>query len=124
LTDAEADLGPEALEAIAAERLPDRLVLAGAVDLAFDDEGTPHIVCPVHSVDGAPAGTGEVRVPLPWLKDDEAAADSVPLPSAEQLAAAAGHDALERARARSSVPAAPVFLATEDYEGADPGDWG
>ena len=124
LSDAEADLEPDALESIAVERLPERLVLAGGPLLRFDQEGAPYLQCPVHSVDGSPAGTGEVRVPLPWLKADEAEAAAAPLPSQEQLAAAAGHDALERARARASAAASPVFLATEDYEGADPGDWG
>lgn len=55
-----------------------------------------------------------------------AEADAAPLPSSAELAAVAGHEALERART-AAAPAAPVFLAPEDldaYEGADPGDWG
>jgi hypothetical protein len=140
LTDAEADYEPEALEQVALGRLPDRLVLTGVPLLRFDQDGAPYLQCPVHSTDGVPAGTGEVRVPLPWADQLDAAdvgvtwppdtagdaverAAEAPLPSVEQLAAVAGHEALERARA-AAQPAAPVFLASRDYEGVDPGDWG
>lgn len=149
LSDDEAALPYVEQETLAAVRLPERLVLAGPVDLGYDDAGAPFLACPVHSVDGVPAGAGVVRVPLPWAPDEappgelwvdpadvgvtwppDTAGDEIeraaaaPLPSPEALAAAAGHDALERARARAAAPAAAVFLAADDYQGADPGDWG